>query len=90
MRHVHLTCKNHPQLRWSCKSIAFSGDGHGYNGCRNIFFLGEPDPTSPLRYSTYFADRQPIERGILECDCPPSELIYAPEERAQQASEGGL
>ena len=37
MRHVSLTCKNHPELRWSCKSIAFT-PGKGYNGIRHIFF----------------------------------------------------
>jgi hypothetical protein len=37
MRHVTLTCKNHPCLRWTCKSIAYS-PGHGYNGMRHIFY----------------------------------------------------
>ena len=39
MRHVSLTCKNHPELRWSCKSIAWNDVG-GYNHERNIFFFG--------------------------------------------------
>ncbi len=38
MRHVSLTCKHHPDLRWSCKEIAWTDTG-GYNNCRNIFFL---------------------------------------------------
>lgn len=42
MRHISLTCKNHPELRWSCKSIATSANG-GYNGSRHIFFLGSAD-----------------------------------------------
>ena len=63
MRHVHLTCKHHPELRWQCKSIAFT-PGYGYNGCRNIFFLGNPDNDG---------------RG-LECSCPPTDLILAPGE----------
>ena len=39
MRHLHLTCKNHPTLNWSCKEIAYS-PGFGYNGQRHIFFDG--------------------------------------------------
>lgn len=33
-----LTCKNHPDLRWSCKDIAW--ENGRYNGCRNIFYMG--------------------------------------------------
>lgn len=40
MRHVTLTCKHHPELRWSCKSIAFNYPDGGYNGARHIFFNG--------------------------------------------------
>jgi len=40
MRHVTLTCLHHPELRWSCKSIAVNERGQ-YNGLRHIFFLGE-------------------------------------------------
>lgn len=43
MRHVTLTCKNHPALRWSCKSIAFT-PGKGYNQKRNIFYLTDNTP----------------------------------------------
>lgn len=68
MRHVSLTCKNHPNLRWSCKSIATSEHG-GYNGCRNIFFDG---------------DITDLGRNIFdpgkECKCPPSDLVLAPDE----------
>ena len=55
MRHVLLTCRNHPDLRWSCKQIAFTptDDGGRYNGERHIFFQGygcECDcPASDLR-----------------------------------------
>ena len=42
MRHVTLTCKHHPNLRWSCKEIAYS-PGYGYNGQRSIFFNGTQD-----------------------------------------------
>jgi len=32
-----LTCKNHPNLRWMCKDIAW--ENGRYNGCRNIFYM---------------------------------------------------
>jgi hypothetical protein len=46
MRHVNLACKNHPELRWTCKAIATSSVG-GYNGARNIFYQGHTDGTYP-------------------------------------------
>lgn len=84
MRHVILTCKNHPNLRWSCKEIAFDDVG-GYNGSRNIFFNGEPDGTgmfsdgSGLSCSTFFPDREnPV---VKECSCLANDLIRAPEDK---------
>lgn len=47
MRHVILTCKNHPELRWQCKSIAFT-PGYGYNQSRNIFYNGHVDGSYPI------------------------------------------
>ena len=73
MRHVHLTCKHHPNLRWHCKSIATSKSG-GYNGCRNIFFQG--DVTKPCKDGSLF----PLSEGVIECKCSPSDLILAPDE----------
>lgn len=64
MRHVMLTCKNHPNLRWFCKSIAFT-PGKGYNGVRHIFFEG--DVTEPGCHGK-------------ECTCPGADLILAPGE----------
>ena len=46
MRHVILTCKNHPDLRWQCKSIAFD-KWQGYNGARHIFYNGAIDGSTP-------------------------------------------
>src|SRR6185437_5265772 len=69
MRHLTLTCKNHPQLRWNCKSIAYT-PGAGYNGCRNIFFNG--------RLTT--AEEQAAGLGRPECPCPPTDLVLAPED----------
>lgn len=36
-QHIALTCKNHPNLRWSTKNIAPIG-------ARNIFFSSWPEP----------------------------------------------
>ena len=76
MRHVILTCKLHPNLRWSTKEVAVNSDGT-YNGARNIFFHGE--------HCADGKDRQYIEteegmRFVRECPCHPSELIRAPED----------
>ena len=83
MRHLILTCRNHPQLRWSCKEIAWSEQG-GYNGVRSIFFLGEPsgkgmyEDMSGLDCTKYFPDRE--EKIVHECTCSGKDLILAPED----------
>jgi hypothetical protein len=88
MAHRILTCKNHPNLRWSCKDEAWSGF---YNGQRNIFFNGEPTgkgmyfDKSGLDCDTYFMDRPPNERVVIECSCPSSDLILAPEDKLVKA-----
>jgi len=78
MRHRILTCKNHANLRWSCKSIAF--DTH-YNGSRSIFFGGEStgkmyNDGSGLNCSRIDANGN----SVCECECPASDLILAPED----------
>lgn len=78
MRHVILMCKNHPDLRWSCKEIAFT-DKHGYNNSRNLFFIGK----GPWKFYEDFSGIEPIDfhnKFAQECDCPPSFLIRAPED----------
>lgn len=71
MRHVTLTCKNHPNLRWSCKEIAFT-EGYGYNGMRNIFFNGDLNgETGELTERFTWS---------MECACPASDLVRAPED----------
>lgn len=79
MRHVILTCRNHPSLRWSCKEIAYT-EGHGYNGTRSLFFRGTPrlnDDGTPQMYGDCSGLQcDPAD----ECDCPGSELILAPED----------
>lgn len=86
MRHVILTCKNHPDLRWSCKDIAFQ-DGYGYNGMRRIFFNGTPSDKgmysdgSGLDCTMLYKDEKGNVTGIVkECQCPPTDLIRAPED----------
>ncbi len=81
MRHVILTCKNHPDLRWSCKEIAFT-DEHGYDGSRNIYFCGVPTGKGMC------SDRSGLDCSIItptglveECNCSPRELIRAPEDK---------
>jgi hypothetical protein len=66
MRHVKLTCRNHPELRWTCKSIAYS-PGHGYNGSRNIFFHG-------------YRESMPANTPLVECNCGGKDLTLAPED----------
>ena len=81
MNHVHLTCKNHPNLRWQCKSIAYS-EGYGYNGSRNIFFNGEL-AVNPSDRSWPYRDQAVGKDGnwhsVPECSCPPTDLVLAPE-----------
>lgn len=67
MRHVKLTCRNHPELRWSCKSIAYT-PGKGYNGARNIFFEGK------------LLNEEQQNLIEPEYTCPPTELTIAPED----------
>ena len=74
-----LTCKNHPNLRWSCKDIAIT-DG-GYNGMRNIFFKGTPSGRgmysdgSGLDCTEFVGDKL-----IRECSCSANLLELAPED----------
>lgn len=68
MKHLRLTCVNHPELRWMCKEIAVTlsanGGRGGYNGSRNIFFLGAPSLGKE-------------EWQIEECKCSAADLILA-------------
>ena|ERR1700757_5319570 len=86
MRHVILTCRNHTNLRWSCKEEAVCrttvGEPAGYTGSRNIFFKGQP--TDKGMYSDFSgldcSQVTPEGKIIVECDCPASDLIIAPED----------
>ena len=74
MAHRILTCKNHPNLRWSTKEQAVY-KGH-YTGARNIMYNGS------LPYTVY-SDKSGIhcEGTEAECFCRASDLILAPEDK---------
>lgn len=64
MKHIALTCKNHPNLRWSCKEIAVKddpkpGEPARYNGSRSIFFTSKSEE---------------------ECPCMTEDLVIAPQD----------
>ncbi len=79
MRHVILTCKDHPHLRWSCKEIAFD-DEHGYNGTRHLHYKGTVRiiDGAPQMYS----DMSGVQCDFLEpeCACPVECLTRASED----------
>lgn len=77
MRHVLLTCKQHPKLRWNCKSLAFT-PGRGYNQQRRIFFLGEKQ--SDGRTLEVIQEGFENYRCVFECKCPATDLVIAPED----------
>lgn len=78
-----LTCKNHQDLVWRCKDIAYSPEANegkgGYNGMRNIFFFGFHTPESTTPYSM---TRTPVDGGppeyARECSCSAHDLIGIP------------
>lgn len=61
-----LTCKNHPNLRWSCKDIAWENDHYNYS--RNLFFLGNSE-------GRMMDNHEPIR----ECACNVGCLTVAPD-----------
>ena len=95
MRHRSLTCKNHPDLRWSTKEVAWTPEKDGqpdrYNGARNIFFMGAS--TGNLHSDSSGVDCILVREDgsvVEECPCPPTDLILSPEDKlieAAQASE---
>jgi len=86
MIHRILTCKNHPNLRWSCKDIAWSGF---YNGSRNIFFNGTPSGKGMFSDGSGLDCTQIDKDGkwIEECKCHSSDLILAPEDELVKRHE---
>lgn len=78
MRHRVLTCKNHPNLRWSCKDIAW--DASGYNGMRLLFFSGTSrkgiySDGSGLDCTTFLDGN-----FVGECSCTSKDLVLVPED----------
>lgn len=84
MRHVILTCKHHPELRWSCKDTAWNGgETGGYNGSRGIFFYGTPSGKGMFRdRSGLDCTRIHPRTGeiVMECSCSARDLVLAPED----------
>ncbi len=79
MRHVILTCKNHPNLRWSCKEIAVTNGR--YNGSRNIFFNGAPSGEGMYSDGSGLHCTEVVDgQYVRECTCPGSDLVVAPED----------
>lgn len=76
-----LTCEFHQDLRWSCKSIAWT-NGYGYNGSRNIFFGGNikrDEKGEAILYSD--GSGVETEYRTPECKCSARALILAPEDK---------
>jgi hypothetical protein len=85
MIHRILTCKHHPDLRWSSKAEAVGGDKPGdparYNGARNIFFKGVPSDRGMFSDNSGLdCDMTKDGKLVFECPCPSSDLIIAPED----------
>ena len=79
MRHRILTCKNHLNLRWSCKDIAWE-EGH-YNSARSLFFKGVPSGKGMYSDNSGLDCIRIVDGVYLEeCTCPASDLILAPED----------
>ena len=91
MRHVSLTCKNHPDLRWSAKEIAVNSDGT-YNGSRSIFFVGRLmtyEDGSPILLSDKSGldcTRYDESGPVAECKCSARDLIRSPEDALLKAA----
>lgn len=81
MRHRILTCKNHPDLRWSCKDVAWTDD-HGYNNRRYLFFNGTPSGKGMYSDGSGL-DCTKIKSDTIveECKCPAADLILAEEDK---------
>lgn len=80
-----LTCKNHQDLVWRCKDIAYSPEANegkgGYNGMRNIFFFGfylkEPDKHG-CNYTSLRTGPDGEMEVARECSCSAHDLIGIP------------
>jgi len=83
VKHRILTCKNHPDLRWSVKEIAWSGGDDGaYNGARNLHFMGVPSGRGMFTDGSGLdCDRIIDNKFVPECPCPLDDLVIAPEDK---------
>jgi len=85
MRHVILTCKNHPDLRWSTKEAAVTNGR--YNGARHLFFTGHIATFKGMHQDGSGIDVSPVQKNAdgtftvhRECDCSSYDLVVAPED----------
>ena len=84
MRHILMTCENHRDLRWNCKSIAVTDSGR-YNQSRNIFFRGRAMADGSIQE---IVTLESGERMVIrECSCPGSALIAVNLADVQRARE---
>jgi hypothetical protein len=75
-----LTCKNHTNLRWSCKPQAWT-EGVGFNHSRNIFFCGTPSGRGMYGDGSGLDCTEVVGGEVVrECSCSPKDLILAPED----------
>ena len=80
MRHRIVTCKNHPDLRWSCKDIAWTM-GVGYNHKRNLFFNGTPSGKGMYSDNSGLNCTRIKDGAVIEeCNCDAADLILASED----------
>lgn len=76
--HIPLTCKNHPELRWSTKNIGALREDGSPMLARNIFFFGvatEKEPTGEMFPKDENGEYLPAPR---ECPCSPKDLRVVP------------
>lgn len=84
MRHISLTCKNHPQLRWSTKEIAWKNER--YIGTRILTFHGEVK-LDAAGQPKLFADLSGTDcHPASECECSAADLVRAPEDKRIEAA----
>ena len=68
MKHIEMTCLNHPNLRWFTKEIAVNKDG-SYNGARNLHFKGR------LEHGKYVIVQN--DKPVQECTCSNDSYVIA-------------
>lgn len=76
--HIPLTCKNHPELRWSTKNIGAQRENGEVILARNIFFFGmatEANPSGEMFPKDENGNYLPFPK---ECPCSGKDLRVVP------------